>query len=253
MDEKARRDLRNIIAFAVADGNLNEGEKQFIERARRRLGVGDAEFRDIVQQVRINPGRVSLPTDPRQAAEAVRLLAETARADGEVSDVERGMLSRLARRAGLPQPPAPAGAKAAADLDAAVEALYAGFAGWDAETRRGQVARIAAAGRDAVVPLLRVLESYRVPEGSSDALVLKTVVAEQLGRLGDERAAYYLAQQVELADVEEEVSSSALREAAAAALGRIVGERFPPGPAGVEAARKWWFNKGLQQYSRLAY
>ncbi len=257
MDEQAKRDLRNVIVFALADGRLSEQERRFIDSLRAKLGISEAEFAALCQQVRQDPKRLSLPREAEQARKAVRLLAETATADGEVSQAERELLRRLAAKAGLGEGEidaliAPAGG----DEDrvaALADEMYAHFVEWDEPARAEKLAALAGLGREAVMPLLHVLESYRVPDGAADNLELKRLVVVQLGNLGDERTAYYLAQQVGLGDVEDEISNAALRYAAAEALGRIVGQGFTADQPGLEAARAWWFGGGVRRYDRLAY
>jgi len=261
MDETTRRNVRNVIVFALADGDLNEQERRFIEGLRARLGLDADEFRALVEEVRKDPKRLTLPRRPQEVEEMIRLLAETARADGKVGDTERRLLRRLAEHAGLDaavaegliSPTAPAAARASEELEAQADEIYAHFAAWDESVRREKIAAVAAAGSGAVEILLRVLESYRVPDGAPDALELKALVAEQLGRLGDVRAVYYLAQQINVGELDDEVSNAALRQACAEALGRLVGRPFTRDAEGVEAARKWWFTQGIRQYDTLLY
>lgn len=261
MDDKTRQDLANVMVFALVDGQVSDQEKRFIDALRIRLGVGDAELRDLIQQVRINPKRVVVPADAAAAAETVRLLVDLAAADGVIAPAEREMLVKIARQAGLDQATlkgmiGPAGEDAEAgeaQIGARVDEVYAGFGGWDGSARRAKVAEIAAYGRQAVPALLGLLESYRVPDGCDDSLELKALVAEQLGKLGDERAAYYLAQQVNIGDIDDEVTNVALRHAAAEALGRIVGESFSRDQEGVTAARTWWFVVGSRRYDKLVH
>jgi tellurite resistance protein len=260
MDENAKRNLRNVMVFALVDGKLSDQEKSFIESLRIKLGIDDAELRDIIQQVRINPKRVELPSDPVEAAETVRLMLDIAAADGEISDTERAVLVKVARRAGMEPSTveamlgtSAAGADDESEINARMDEIYAQFGRWDAATRRQKVVEIGGYGREAVVPLLRMLESYRVPEGAAGLLELKTLVTEELGKLGDDRAAYYLAQQVNIGDMDDEVTDANLRHAAAEALGRVVGQDFSRDQEGVKAARKWWFSVGIRQYDHLAY
>jgi len=257
MNEQAKRDLRNVIVFALIDGELGEPEKQFIDQLRVRLGVGEEELRDICEQVRQNPRSLSLPKDSGEATEAIRLLVDLAMVDGQVSDAERRMLERLAAHVGLDAavieqfltPPPETQEEQINDL---TEEIYADFAGWDEPTRRQKVAALAGFGRESVLPLLHVLESYRMPGTAADALELRTLVAEQIGGLGDDRAAYYLAQQVNIGDMDDEITNAPLRYASAEALGRIVGEGFSRDQAGVVAARAWWLGAGFRKYNRLA-
>ena len=258
MDEQAKRDLRNVIVFAMVDGKLGVEEKRFVESLRVRLGIGEAELRELCDEVRRDPKRLSLPRDRQEAADVVRLLVGAAAADGEISTRERQLLSRLASKAGLEESDieeviASAQGAHQEEIEALTAEIYAHFAEWGAATRAEKVAALAAFGRESVLPLLRILESYRVPDGANDLLELKELVVEHLGRLEDDRAPYYLAQQVNIGDIEDEISSAALRYAAAEALGRLVGKEFTRDQEGVVAARAWWFGGGIREYDRLAF
>lgn len=131
--------------------------------------------------------------------------------------------------------------------------IYQQFAGWPETTQREKLDQLASAGDAAVVPLLRILESYRTPDGAANTLSLKTIICQQLGRLGDDRAVYYLCQQISLGDAEDEINSAALRYAAAEALGRIIGKPFTPDDQGVQIAREWWLGPGRVRYDQLAF
>jgi len=259
MSDEAKRDLRNVIVFALADGKLDDDEKRFIDSLRVKLGIDAAEFREVCAEVRKAPHRLLLPRDPARAAEAIRLLREIAETDGEFSESERRMLGRLVEHAGLDAATADellgGSARDQGDdlaVSRLVDEVYEGFAGWSAERRREKLDELSSAGRAAIMPLLRVLESYRAPDGAPDALELKVLVAERLGGLGDKRAVYYLCQHVNVGDSESEISSAEFRFAAAEAIGRLVGEPFSRDRAGVDAARSWWAGPGMAQYDKLA-
>jgi hypothetical protein len=81
-------------------------------------------------------------------------------------------------------------------------------------------------------------------------VTLKTDVACQLGRLGDDRAVYYLAHQVNLGDGDNEVTNPQFRMACAQAIAALVNEDF--GQAPVIGVREWWRQKGRSKYNRLA-
>ncbi len=243
--------------YLLVDGELADEEKRFIESLRAKLGVVGEDFERLCQQVREDPKRLSLPTGRGRAQATLRLLVEAAASDAVISDPERRLLGRVAGRVGLNESDLNeliASVSGAHDgqLEAMLEEIYAGFAGWDEAVRREKVEALAAFGRASVLPLLRVLESYRKPEGAADALELKALAAEQLGKIGDDRAVYYLAQQVNIGEMDDEVTSAALRCISAEAVGRIVGEPLTPDRQGVEAARQWWFAQGIRQYDRLA-
>ena len=131
--------------------------------------------------------------------------------------------------------------------------IYQQFAGWLETTQREKLDQFASAGDAAVVPLLRILESYRTPVGAANTLALKTMVCQHLGRLGDGRAVYYLCQLISLGDADDEINSAALRYAAAEALGRIIGKPFTPDAQGVQTAREWWLGPGRVRYDQLAF
>jgi hypothetical protein len=139
------------------------------------------------------------------------------------------------------------------ELSHLADEIYQQFAGWPEPTQREKLDQFASAGEAAVVPLLRILESYRTPVGAANTLALKTMVCQQLGRLGDDRAVYYLCQQISLGDAEDEINSAVLRYAAAEALGRIIGRPFSPDAKGVQAAREWWLGPGRVRYDQLAF
>lgn len=259
MDERAYRNLRNVIVFSLVDGDFDEAEKRFINDLRVRLGIDERRFEELCRELRKDRGKLTLPRDPAEARESIELLRQTAEADGRLDERELALLRRLVDHAGLDETASAAildddaGGPDEFEMSRMIEDLYDHFHEWTDEQRRAKVAEIAAVGRAAVMPLLRVLESYRVPHDMPNAMAMKTLVAEQLGRLGDKRAVYYLAQQVCLADGDDECSSPALREAAAESIGTIVGTEFGRDPQSVRAVREWWRGEGRAEYNTLAY
>jgi uncharacterized tellurite resistance protein B-like protein len=257
--EQQRSDLHNVMVLALADGRISDEEKDFIQRMRQRLAIDESALREVVEDVRRESTTVSPPADEAAAAQAIRLLAETAAADGSVSEAERRAMFDLAGRAGVEAATveeilaaADPGEEVEERIEALTQEVYAGYAAWPPPQRRAKVAELGDLGRAATIGLLRILESYRTPDGAEDGLELKTLVVEQLGRIGDERAVYYLAQQVNLGDTEDELTCTELRAAAAEAMGRIVGESFSRDQDGVDAARLWWRAKGQAKYNQLA-
>jgi hypothetical protein len=138
------------------------------------------------------------------------------------------------------------------ELTHLADEIYQQFAGWPETTQREKLDQFASACDAAVVPLLRILESYRTPDGAADTSALKTMVCQQLGRLGDDRAVYHLCQQISLGDAEDEINSAALRYVAEA-LGRIIGQPFTPDAQGVQTAREWWVGPARARYDQLAF
>jgi len=260
VNEQAATNLRNAIVFAMADGELSDAEKTFIDDLREKLGVSRDQFAELCDQVREDPKKFVVPDDDMEAYEMVRLMAEIAVADGEVSSSERRLLGRLADHVGIGpgrlDSMLNAGPEASPEqlreLERVVRDIYANFAHWDAGRRRSELSKLTAAGSPGTVLLLRIFESYRTPDAADNALELKTMVCEQLGQVADARAAYYLAQQVSIGDGEDETTSPALRAAAAEAMGKVVGESFSPDADGVRAARLWWQGPKAESFEKLA-
>ncbi len=260
MDDTEHRDLLNVMALALIDGKLDEKERELIESLRDRAGVDDEEFRALVAQVREEPTKFRLGSEPDRYDRALRTLTEAAEVDGEVAEAERKVLRKLAERAGLApdtidrQLNSRLTAEQEIELNHKVEEIYAHFDEWDHATREAKLTEIAELGAAAVVPLLRIFESYRAPDGMADPLTLKVMVAEQLGRLEDPRAVYYLVQQVSIGETDDESSNPELRRAAAEALGRIVNAEFgSEDQSPVESVRQWWSHPDSKQYDRLAF
>lgn len=259
MSNSAERDLRNALLLVLADGAVDEAEKQFVNELRQRLGIRDPEYRKIVASVRDKSESFSLPRSPTEAAAAIRLLVGAALADRTVVDSERQLLYRLARHVDLAETDVDgmfdelvaAEQSREDEATALLETIYQHFGEWDDATRRAKLAETDAFGRAAAGPMLRLLESYRHPDGMGDALELKALAAEHLGRTADVRAVYYLALQVNLGDGEDDMTCTALRSAAAEAIGQIIGRDFSRDQAGIDAARQWWDDEGRTRFNKL--
>ncbi len=259
MDKQAKRDLKNVMVMALADGKLSQEEKNFIEQLRGKLAVEKSEFLELVRQVRDEGRKISLPRGGQAAEEAVKVLIEAAKADGVISPPEEKLLGRIAERvtSAAGQVEQALGGEVAEgnedEVNTRIDEIYADFANWDAAARRKKLTELADLGGAAGLGLLHVLESYRAPDGLDNALELKLLVAEQIGRLGEDRAAYYLAQQVNVGDTDDDISNAALRYVVAEALGKIARMSFSRDQAGVEAARQWWLSPKSDSYDRLAF
>lgn len=258
MDDQKLRNLRNVVVFALGDGELDPKEQRFIDTLRQRLGISSEQFKGLLADIRSGERKLQLPRGSR-AVETIEQLAQVAVTDGNVSPAEMDLLRRIGDSLGVPAGrvdqliarAAPEDDADQADIEAAVREIYANFAQWDQETREKKIAALGQMGRSAALALLRMLESYRKPDGMDDALELKTSIVRELGRLEDDRAAYYLAQQVTIGDSNDETTNAALRTAAAEALGKVTGRSFSPDAEGIAAARRWWDDAGNAQYGRL--
>jgi len=249
------KDVQNILAFALADGGLNDDEAHFVRALAARVGLDDAQLDRLMADAANGQRTLKLSRDSDEARQTVGLLAEAAAADRNITGRERRMLAKIAAHAGMDESAVSemidtalaAHALDDARVDALIEAIYDEFGTWDAATRQAQIQELADLGRDAVLPLLRLMESYRVPDGLPDALELKRMVADALGTLGDERAVYYLVQQVSIGQQDDETTNAALRAAAAGAIGKITGNAFTPDDDGVTAACAWWTSGGPER------
>ena len=252
MDQITARMVRNAIILALADGKVDETERDFINRLRQELGISTVQLRELVHEIQNSDRRLVLPTDKRQLADTLNALESAALADGDISPQERELLDDIERRL-RDALPAELSDEQETHIKNRVEEIYQNFADWDESTRRAKLDEIAQMGPGATVPLLLVMESYRRPEGQADPLELKTLVAEKLGQIADPRAVYYLATLVNYGETDDEICNAKLRETAATAVARIADLNLPEGAGRVEEARRWWTNVGSQEYNTLAF
>jgi len=263
MNETLRTGLRNALVLVLADGKVTDEERQLIGRLRKNLGIDRDEFRAMCEQAQANRKRLEIPTRDLAAENMLQLLIDVAKVDGEISESEQRMLEKVA--AFIEQSAAQMEAVLAggdvtageqvddaleAKINAEIDQLYTHFAEWTEQERREHCRALGAKGAAAVIPLLRVVESYRNPDGG-EGHQMKAMIMDQLAAIGDDCVVYYLAQQVSLGDIEDEVSSPALREAAAEAIGKITGNAFTRDTAGVLACRQWWLAEGTKTYRTL--
>jgi hypothetical protein len=252
--ETGKRNIRNALVILSVDGNIAEKEKDYLRGLRRSLGIDEHEFTALIEEFKQDPKRLSIPRG-EEGSEALRQMVEAAASDGKITIEERTVLAKVARHVGISEVELdsliPVDHETADRIEEMVGEIYASFNSWDSAARAKKVEAIAVFGQDAVVPLLQVLESYRVPDGAENALDLKTLVAGQLGGLGDPRAVYYLAQQVNIGDTDDEISNPAFRNACADALGAIIGMSFE-GEDRLGEVLEWWLGPGKDDYSELA-
>ncbi len=254
--DDARRSLHNAIVMAYIDGKIHGEEKKFIQQLCKRLNLDEAQFQAVLADVKADPKRLKISAGS-EGQKHLEMLCQAASCDGELSDAERSVLEKVAAYLGLgPEAIDAMLPSQQDDLDVLVaighdiETLYAQYHQWDSSRRQEALQAIAAHGRTAVIPLLQIIESYRTPANMDSGVALKTDVAHQLGRLGDDRAVYYLAQQVNLGDSDDEITCLELRVACAQAIAALVEVDFGQDP--VAGTRQWWQQKGRTQFNRLA-
>jgi tellurite resistance protein len=278
--ESAEIYMRGAMLMALADGVIDRSEKRLLRKLQKALGMEDEQVSRLVAAIKDGDrSSLEVPESRKDRQAALEAMILTAQADGEISPEESALLERVAGQFGITgrdwselyrkvierarstdaqhaalQPPAvpvaPDRPEVHEEVERLIESFYSHSHEWTDARERGR--RFIEIGRASVLPLIRAFESYRSPSGGARRLYLKALFAEFLGDLGDVRAVHYLASQLELND-ESEVSNARLREATAAAIGRIVGKSFARDAHGVVAARLWWRNEGMRQYRELAY
>lgn len=275
--------MRAVLVTAIADGVVRGEEQSLIRRLRRKLGIDDARLQALVAELRsaMQPDAL-LPSRSEERREALLLMVITAQIDGEIDGREREVLQKMADRLGFDAPAfshiletgiarahrlrgdarigeAVAHAVTAVDSAAAraraeqlVQIMYAQY--FDRPSVHRELDELVALGSSAAIPLIRAFESYRRPRPPATPAQFKALLAETLGRIGDQRAVYYLASTVALGDEEDdETNTTELRITVAKALSLLVGERFSPDAAGVRAAREWWSGVGGRSYQSLSF
>jgi len=254
MQENQEKSLANVLVMMSVDGKITAEEKSFVEKLKTRFDIDNDDFSSLLEQFRNSPKHMAIPRG-EEGRDVFKLLVEAAQADDTIAEPEQRLLQRVAKHVGLSdieaQPLIPGAEESIAEIDEKIAQIYESFNKWDSKTRAARVEDIAKYGPLAVVSLLKVLESYRVPEGLPDNLELKTLVAEQLGQLGDKRAVYYMAQHVNIGDTDDEISNASLRNACAEAIEKLVGRKFDPENK-LDAMRQWWISSGKDDYSELA-
>ncbi len=256
--DSAKRSVLNMPVMAGADGSISRPEKEFIYALCEKMGIESEQLRELTKQYRLNPRKLSLPSDPAEIIQAIEMLVVMAFADEHLSGQEHKLLKRVAEYARmspthLEQIISDADPTDEQMVYQRIEELYTGFSQWDNPMRQTKVSDMADMGRPALLAMLRVMESYRKPDGMDAATELKGLVIAQLGLMGDDRAVYYLAQVLSLSDSDDEASATQLPFKAAESLGEIVGEPFTPDQTGLEAAQLWWRSENARQYDKLAY
>ena len=252
MNETEKISLRNVMVVVMADGSLTDEERRFIHRLRDNLGIDRDEFRALCEQVHQSRKRLEIPTGPLAAEKMLGLMIDAAKADGEIAPAEQRVLEKVSQfiersasemETVLIDP-------VETEINAVIDRMYMKFAEWSDDERRSHCQTLGAHGPAAVIPLLRVVESYRNPDGG-EGWQMKAMIIDQLATMGDDCVVYYLAQQVSLSDADDEVTCTALREAAADAIGKITGKGFTRDAAGILACRDWWAGEGTQTYRTL--
>jgi len=105
MDDRSRAAAyRLVVATILADGVIRDAEEEFLAGVRGRLGIDDAQRRELTRGLDV--GVLPLEeareiAEPEDRQTLLRLCAEAASSDGEVSRTERLALQQIATALGL--------------------------------------------------------------------------------------------------------------------------------------------------------
>lgn len=96
LEDKNQSYLKNLIAVAMADGELDNKEAQALMQVATRLGISEAEVRDIIAQH--NSIQFILPKDPKDRVRQLWDLLLIVLVDGRVEERELAILERFTLR-----------------------------------------------------------------------------------------------------------------------------------------------------------
>ena len=95
--------MRFVCSFAWVDGRIHEAERALIARYMARLGLDEAESREVRGWLERPPAPESVSSDRVPAEHRVRFvraLESVVSVDGEITEAERSQLLQLARHLG---------------------------------------------------------------------------------------------------------------------------------------------------------
>lgn len=88
--------FKNLLVMADIDGKVTDEELQFLANRAQRWGVTDVEFQTAVQEALAHRGDLLIPSRQSERLEMLRDLLRMMAADGELSDVEKGLYATAA-------------------------------------------------------------------------------------------------------------------------------------------------------------
>lgn len=92
--DKNQSYIKNLIAIAMADGELDDKEAQALLRVATRLGISEWEVRDIIAQH--NTIQFVLPKEPKDRIRQLWDLLLIVLVDGKIEERELAILERFA-------------------------------------------------------------------------------------------------------------------------------------------------------------
>ena len=93
---KRRRQLRNLVVMALADGSIGEREVNLVADRCAELGLGEKELHDAMKFGLGDDAAVELPGDPDERDDVMRDLIRMMAADGKIEEGEKRLFALVA-------------------------------------------------------------------------------------------------------------------------------------------------------------
>ncbi len=95
---KRRRQLRNIVVMALADGSLGEREVNLVADRCAELGLDGYDLRKAVEFALGDDAALELPSDPEERISLMRDLIRMMAADGVLAEGEKRLFALAAAK-----------------------------------------------------------------------------------------------------------------------------------------------------------
>lgn len=92
------RQLRNLVAMAMADGSIGEREVAFVADRCHELGFGESELSHAIRYGLSDDAALELPTDPAERNELMVDLIRMMAADGVLEESEKRLFALAAAK-----------------------------------------------------------------------------------------------------------------------------------------------------------
>lgn len=96
-----KRQLRNLVVMAVADGSLGEREINLVADRCAELGLGEADLHEAMKFGLGDEAALELPSDPDERDEVMRDMIRMMAADGHIDESEKRLFALAAVKMGM--------------------------------------------------------------------------------------------------------------------------------------------------------
>ena len=96
-----KRQLRNLVVMALADGSLGEREVNLVADRCAELGLGESELQEAIKYGLRDDAALELPSDADQRDQVMRDLIMMMAADGRIEESEKRLFALAAVRMGM--------------------------------------------------------------------------------------------------------------------------------------------------------